>query len=107
MRDMSQSITAAIKAGTNPETTKPGTMAATSNIKIAFMTNVNRPSVKILIGNVNITSIGLIMAFATPNNSATINEVIKLSTLKPGTMFAVINIAMADKIQLARILTIR
>lgn len=65
------------------------------------MTNVNKPSVSKLIGSVSNKSIGLIIAFRSPKTRATISAVVNVSTLKPGTRFAVITIAIALSIQLA------
>lgn len=51
----------------------------TSTIMNPFMNIVNKPRVKTIAGNVNITKIGFIAAFNSPKISAAINRLTKLS----------------------------
>jgi len=72
------------KAHQKPATENPGTIQAQSIISKALMTRVNNPKVKILIGNVKITRIGLIIALIMPKTTAIKSAVIKLSIFTPG-----------------------
>ena len=49
-----------------PSTLKPETRLVVNKIRRALITNVNKPKVKMLTGNVKITKIGLIKVFKTP-----------------------------------------
>lgn len=106
-RFINQRVIAAIRAGVKPSIANPGVILETVRIRRALMTKVNNPKVRILIGNVKITKIGLITALAIPKIKATTSEVVKLSTRKPGTKVAVIRMAMAERIQLASALIIK
>lgn len=103
-RLISQSTTAAINAEPISETENPATILSTKRIKMALSTKVNKPNVRILMGSVRITKIGLMIALKMPRIKATIRAVVKLSILKPGTRLAVTKIAIADRIQLTRVL---
>lgn len=65
-------------------TLNPGTSLLTNNTNTALMTNVNSPSVKMVIGNVRITRIGLRMVLTSPKITATTTAVRKFSTFTPG-----------------------
>lgn len=56
-----------------------------------------------LIGSVRITRIGLMTAFTIPKIKATIKAVVKLSTLKPGTISEAMKMASAESSQFIRI----
>lgn len=99
-----QRIRAAISAGAKPAIVKPSTIAATPKSSRAFMTNVNNPRVRMLIGKVRMTRIGFTTALAIPKSRATIKAVVNESTLKPGTRLATMIIVRAERIQFARIL---
>lgn len=62
-------------------------IAAISKTNSALITNVNKPSVSIVIGKVIRTRIGLTTAFKTPKTTATTTAVEKLSTVTPGNIF--------------------
>ncbi len=68
------------RAHKKPFTLKPGTIADASKTSAAFITKVKSQKVKIFIGSVRIINIGLIKTFKTPNTTATITAVRKLST---------------------------
>ena len=55
----------------------------------AFITNKNKPNVRIVTGKVKITNMGLIKIFSNPNTIATNNAVVKLSTCTPGIKFEI------------------
>jgi len=99
---MIQRTTAAKSAGTNPSITNPGTSLEVASKKRAFITNVNKPRVNILIGRVKIITNGLIKALIMPRIRATISDVVNESTLKPGRYLATIRMATALKIQFTR-----
>lgn len=65
-------------------TLKSGTIQAASIITRAFITNRNRPSVKIVMGIVKIIKIGLTTAFKILNTAATIMASKKEFTCTPG-----------------------
>lgn len=67
------------------------------------MTKVNKPRVRILMGKVKITSIGLTIALKMPKTSATVKAVWKVSTLKPGMYWEIKKMVKADRSQLAKI----
>jgi len=105
--EINQSKNAPIKAGINPRTSKPGTIKAVALIKKALITNVNSPRVRIFIGNVKSTIIGLIKALMIPRTSATISAVTKELTLNPGRYWEIKSIVKAERIQFARIAIIK
>jgi hypothetical protein len=84
-----------IKADRKPATTKPGTRKPTNKIINALITNKNNPKLKIVKGKVKITKIGRTIALTNPKIMAAIAAVVQLSNLNPGTMWAVINSAIA------------
>ncbi len=53
-------------AGRNPTTSNPSITELESRMSKAFITKVNKPSVIMVIGNVIMTSIGLIKIFTNP-----------------------------------------
>lgn len=61
----------------------------------ALITNKNRPNVIIVTGNVRIIKMGFTIAFSSPNTTATIIAVVKLSIPTPGKKFANTKTAMA------------
>jgi hypothetical protein len=63
------------KAGINPSILNPFTIVATSISINALITNVKRPRVRIVIGNVRIIKRGLKVMLISPNTIATINAV--------------------------------
>ncbi len=63
-----------------PSIEKPATSCAVSKRRPTFITNVNRPNVRILIGKVSKTRIGFKNAFSTPSTTATIKAVMKSGT---------------------------
>ncbi len=91
-----------IRAGANPESVKPLTICATSQIRAALIIKVKSPKVKMLIGRVRIKRTGLMRAFKIPRNRAMIRAVVKPFTLKPGTSVATTKMARAEKTQLAK-----
>ena len=66
-----------IKAQKNPSIENPGTILLTKRINKAFKTSVKRPSVRIVIGRVNIIRIGFRIAFIMPKTKATTKAVSK------------------------------
>jgi len=68
----------------NPSTEKPGTTLAASKISNAFKTSAKRPNVRIVIGRVRISRMGLRMAFIIPNTKAKTIADVKLATCTPG-----------------------
>ena len=101
-RLINQRNTAAIKAGIKPVIVNPLTRESIPNSRIALITKVKSPRVRMFIGRVRISRIGLMIALAMPSNRATIKAVVKEDTIKPGTKLATIRIVRADKIQFAR-----
>lgn len=67
-----------------PSTLNPGTIADTIIIIKAFITRVNNPKVRILIGNVRITNKGFMNIFTSPNTKATNNAVRNPDKVTPG-----------------------
>lgn len=96
---MSQSTSAPQKAGQNPATLKPLTTAEPNQNNKALITSVNSPSVKMFMGNVNKTSMGLISALIRPSIRAAIKALKKPDTVIPGTRYATNKSAIALKIQ--------
>ena len=70
-------------AHTKLVTSNPSTNALTIMIKSPLIIREKSPNVKKLIGNVRIVIIGLINVLITPNTTATITAVIKLSIRTP------------------------
>jgi len=87
---MIASTIAASIAVPNPSTLKPGTKLLVIRSKIAFMTKVNKPKVKIFIGNVKITNIGLRKIVSIPHKTATTKSVGHPLIVTPGITYAVI-----------------
>ena len=83
------------KAGQKPSMSKPLINEAINQISKALITKVNKPKVKILIGKVNNTTIGRMMALTMPKTRATNNAVKKPETSKPGIRYATTNKAAA------------
>lgn len=81
-----QRIKAAIRAGVKPSTLNPGTIRSTSIINAALITKVKSPRVRMFIGRVRIKIMGLMTALTIPKTKATKSAVVKVSTLKPGTI---------------------
>lgn len=73
-----------IKAHQNPSTLNPGTRLAANIITNAFITNVNNPKVRIVIGRVRIRRTGFINALITPKTTAATKAATKLVTWTPG-----------------------
>lgn len=69
------------------------------------MTKVKSPRDRILIGRVRITRMGLMTALTIPRIKATIMAVVKLSTVKPGTISDAIKMASAESSQFTKIFT--
>ncbi len=65
------------------------TSSAQSKITMAFITSKNKPNVIIVTGNVNRTNIGLMNKLRSPSTIATITEVMKESTVTPGSKFEI------------------
>ena len=85
------------KAGKKPRISKPepGVKALANQRVKALITNVNKPKVSKVIGNVKRRKIGLIKALTSPITSAAIRATTKLLTTKPSTILEVINNATA------------
>lgn len=64
----------------------PGTTSVAKYNIVAFITKVNNPKVKILIGKVSRIKIGLITIFKSPTTTAAKRAVVKPSILNPGTI---------------------
>ena len=64
-------------------TLNPNIKWSQSIIIIAFITNKNNPSVKIVTGNVNNTKIGFTKKFNNPKTMATVNAVVNSSITTP------------------------
>lgn len=67
-------------AAQNPPTSKPLIILEANKTNNPLITKVNRPRVKILIGKVTKTKIGLMTALIKPKISAIHNEAQKLAT---------------------------
>lgn len=76
-------------------TSKPPTISVQSIIISALITSKNSPKVSNVMGNVNKISNGFTKRLSSPNTTATIKEVEKLSTLTPGMKCAMITTRMA------------
>ena len=86
-----------------PITSNPGTIQATSITSKAFITKIKSPKVKMLIGKVKITRIGLITAFTIPSISATNNATTNVVTVTPGKKYAatkIINVIISQLIKI-------
>lgn len=81
---------------------KPGTKALVSIMRNAFRTNVNNPSVNMLIGKVKIKMTGLTNALISPKTNAVIKAAAKPSTVTPGKRYADITTARVLTNQLIR-----
>ena len=84
-------------------TKKPETRYAVSNTRPAFITNVNRPIERKLMGRVNRISTGFKMALANPSTMAAVKAAIKLLTDIPGRKYGEARITSVDIIQLISI----
>jgi len=69
-----------INAVKKESTLKPPTILAHNKIKMALITNRNKPKVNTVTGRVNRTRIGFTNIFNNPKTTATIIEVVKLAT---------------------------
>jgi len=69
-----------IKAVQNEFTLNPPTILEHIKIITALITNKNKPNVRIVAGNVNMTKIGLINILSNPKTTATIIAVLKSAT---------------------------
>jgi len=97
------STTLKISAQPNPFTRNPGTMAATSKITKAFITQVKSPRVKMLIGKVKNNKIGLIKVLTKPSTIAA-PKADQTPTCTPGRIAAEMPIAIVIKIKFPIIL---
>ena len=61
-------------------TLNPPTILVQSKMIMAFITNKNKPKVKMVNGSVNNTNIGFINILSNPNTTATSNAVTKPAT---------------------------
>lgn len=96
--DTTDKTTAPKMAGTQPSSLKPGTNQLTTKSMAAFTTNAKSPKVKKVSGAVIKATSGLINVLTTPKTTPAKRAVVKLSTLKPGTTYAVAIKAAAFKI---------
>jgi len=71
-------------------------------IKRAFNTRENIPSVRMFIGRVSKTNIGLRIAFTSPRTNAATRAAIKPSIVTPGRMYAAATITRVDISQLSK-----
>jgi len=69
-----------IRAHQNESTLNPGTREAARRITNAFITNVNNPKVRIVIGSVRIRRTGFMNALIIPKTTAATRAVAKLAT---------------------------
>lgn len=90
-------------AGKKPDTENPGTIFATSQNISAFITKVNKPKVRILIGKVKIINTGLIKIFTRPITSADQRAAANPEKLIPGTTQATKSSAKAKNSHLISI----
>ena len=72
-----------ISAVNHPLTVKPGTILATHLTMMILMINKNKPNVRMVMGMVNITRIGLMKLFIKPSTTATSKAVTVSSTCTP------------------------
>jgi len=83
------------------DTPKPSINLSASSIIKAFTTNKNKPNVRIVIGKVKIIRSGFTNTFKTAKTRATINGVVKESSIDtPGKNLAIIITAKAVRISL-------
>ncbi len=90
----SESTKLNINAHQNPATANPGTIEETKITRIALITNVNNPKVRIVIGKVKSIKIGFRTALAIPKRTLTTIAVQNVSTVIPGKIYADINTAI-------------
>src|SRR3989344_4083255 len=90
---MTASTRAKASAHQKLSTWKPGTMASTSITSPPMMTKVNRPRVRMLMGNVRTARTGPSTALTAPRTTATMTAVTKLYTVPPGRILAATNTA--------------
>ena len=69
-----------INAVKKESTLKPPTILAHNKIKMALITNRNKPKVNTVTGRVKRISIGFTKTFNNPKTTATIIDVVKFST---------------------------
>jgi hypothetical protein len=81
--------TEAIIALPNEFISNPGTILDAIIRRIALITNVKRPRVRIVAGSVSKVSMGLRIILSIPKTTARIIALRKLSILNPGTIYAV------------------
>jgi len=79
-----ESIRLNTSAHKNPETAKPGTIAAASIIRSALITNMKSPKVNTVSGRVNIMNKGRTSALIRPSTSATTRATKKPVIATPG-----------------------
>ena len=84
------STTAASNAVPNPSILNPGTTLLITRSNIALITNVNNPSVRMLIGNVRTISIGLMMDVSIPQTIEMTNSICHPPIVIPGIKYAVV-----------------
>lgn len=95
--DTTDKTTAPKIAGSQPSIISPGTTYETINKTTALTTKVNNPSVTTVKGAVTKCNTGLIKVFTTPRTIEAKTAEVKLSTLNPGTIYAVASSATAFK----------
>lgn len=91
------------KAHQKLSTLKFVTIDAVKSISKAFITNVNKPRVKILIGRVRSIKTGFSVALIIPSTNAIRNAVTKFFTWTPGNKYELTTTAKALIIQFLRI----
>ena len=87
------------KAHKKLSTSNPGTIALASMTIRAFITKVNKPSVKILSGKVSAKTIGRIKALIRPKISAVTRAAKNPLTITPESKYAVIIMASPETSQ--------
>ena len=95
-----------IKADPNPSTVKPFNILPANIKRIAFITKVNNPSVRIVIGSVSKSNTGLIRAFISPMTATAIIADLKSARWTPWTIRETRKSANALTTQFARIFNI-
>lgn len=83
------------RADQKPLTAKPGETLSASNIRSAFITKVNNPSVNRFIGRVRSNKTGRISTLIRPSTRASSKAAPKPEMVTPGRIYAAIIIAMA------------
>ena len=103
MADTKERISPKSNAHQKLATTKPGTIYAVRSTNPAFITSVNKPIERKLIGSVRSINMGFRIALANPRTMAAVRAAIRLSTITPGRRYAEARIARLDIIQLISI----